>query len=172
MDTPGRADIVTLGDVRLETPSRTVEPDYDRERLTALLTATVVATPGAVGLAAVQIGEPVRAFLMWAQRPDSRDGTPRRQRAGSDHGPVVVYNPILELYGGTIEDSEGCLSVPGSRVWVERHQHATLVGSDTDGQPIRLELTGFEARVAQHETDHINGVLIVRRGTPITPTAD
>jgi peptide deformylase len=63
-------------------------------------------------------------------------------------------------------DDEGCLSLQGVLVPVERHAALTLEAQDVDGTPYRLELEGLGARVVQHEFDHLDGVLIIERTTP------
>ena len=63
-------------------------------------------------------------------------------------------------------DDEGCLSLQGVLVPVERHVAITLAAQDAEGVPYRLELEGLAARVVQHELDHLDGVLILDRTTP------
>jgi peptide deformylase len=63
-------------------------------------------------------------------------------------------------------DTEGCLSLQGVVIPVERHATLTLEGKDAQGNDVRLELEGLPARIAQHELDHLDGVLILDRTTP------
>jgi peptide deformylase len=65
-----------------------------------------------------------------------------------------------------VPDEEGCLSMQGVLVAVDRNQSVTLEASDTSGEQVRLELEGIAARVVQHELDHLDGVLIIDRTTP------
>jgi peptide deformylase len=104
-----------------------------------------------VGLAATQVGTLQRLFVF----------TPEE---GVD---AVLVNP--EIVGRSAEtdvDDEGCLSLQGVTVPVERNLSLTLVGRDERGEEVRYELQDMPARVAQHELDHLDGVLIIDRTTP------
>src|SRR4030095_4324316 len=88
-----------------------------------------------------------------------------REEAGEER--VAIVNPHGVARGDELEtDDEGCLSLVGIQVPVERPVRITLEGSDPQGSELRLELEGLEARVAQHELDHLDGVLILDRTTP------
>ena len=101
-----------------------------------------------VGLAATQVGILQRVFVF--------------QRGEDDV--VAVVNPVLsELSDERVTDDEGCLSLQGVTMPVERHLRVTLEGQDPDGNALRLELEGHPARVVQHETDHLDGTLILDR---------
>jgi peptide deformylase len=101
-----------------------------------------------IGLAATQLGVLRRVFVF---RPD-------------EESVRAVVNPrIVDPRGGTETEEEGCLSLQGVRVPVERALKLTLEGTDLDGADIRFELEGMAARVAQHENDHLDGVLILDR---------
>ena len=117
---------------------------------------TMDAAPG-VGLAAPQIGVPLRVFVYdW----DAEDGTAQRG---------VVINPNLEIQEfdtnnpNPESESEGCLSVPGERFPIRRAAKAVVTGIDLDQNPIRIEAEGWFARIFQHEFDHLNGTLYVDR---------
>jgi peptide deformylase len=100
-----------------------------------------------VGLAATQIGILQRVFVF------SRDDEV-----------FVVANPVLtNLSEETEVDDEGCLSLQGVLVPVERHVSLTLEGKDVDGNDVTFELEGHPARVVQHELDHLDGTLIIER---------
>ncbi len=104
-----------------------------------------------VGLAATQVGI-LRRLLVF--------------QAGPDAGPAAVVNPEVEwLSEDIVEAEEGCLSIPRVSVDVERPLFARVVGVDIEGSPITLEASGLEARVLQHEMDHLDGVLILDRTT-------
>jgi peptide deformylase len=104
-----------------------------------------------VGLAANQVGI-VRRILVF--QPDA------------DSEPVVVVNPEIAGRSDEVEaDDEGCLSMQGIQVPVERSLTVTLRGKDPDGNDVSYELTELGARVAQHELDHLDGVLILDRTT-------
>ena len=101
-----------------------------------------------VGLAATQVGVLRRLFVF---EPD-------------DDGPRAIVNPtIVERGEETTSDEEGCLSLQGVRVPVERTTKLTLEGKDPNGEDVRYELEGYGARIVQHELDHLDGVLIIDR---------
>ncbi|KAB8195194.1 peptide deformylase [Nonomuraea phyllanthi] len=118
--------------------------DFDRElrRLVKALTATMRAGAGRAGLAAPQIGEPVRVVVY------SYDG-----RSGH------LVNPRLELSERRITADEACLSAPGLWWPLERSYAVTARGRDMFGKPVTFRALGMLARVLQHETDHLDGVL-------------
>jgi peptide deformylase len=108
-----------------------------------------------VGLAAPQIHEDLRLFVALL------DDDP-----GSDSEAVVVVNPeIVPLSENKAEGWEGCLSIPDIRGMVPRWTDITVRAIDRQGKKIELPLKGFAARVAQHETDHLDGVLFFDRMT-------
>ena len=79
---------------------------------------------------------------------------------------IAVINPVVELESETAEAEEGCLSLPGIRGQVVRAKRIKLTGYDPHGSPISLSLEDFTARIAQHENDHLDGVLIINRMPP------
>ena len=108
-----------------------------------------------VGLAAPQIHEGLRLFVALL------DADP-----GEDSEAVVVVNPeIVPLSENKAEGWEGCLSIPDIRGMVPRHSEITVRALDRHGKAIELPLKDFPARVAQHETDHLDGVLFFDRMT-------
>jgi peptide deformylase len=81
-----------------------------------------------------------------------------------EDGPRIVVNPTIVTLGDELEsDGEGCLSLQGVRVPVERPTTLTIAGKNQDGEDVSYELSGYEARIAQHELDHLDGVLIIDR---------
>ena len=106
-----------------------------------------------VGLAAPQVHEGLRVFVaMLDEEPDEKSDA------------IVVVNPEILTDGSATEEGwEGCLSIPDIRGMVPRHADVTLRGLDRTGKPLELRLRGFPARVAQHETDHLDGVLFFDR---------
>ena len=106
-----------------------------------------------VGLAGPQVHEGLRVFVAMLDEEPDEDSEAR-----------VVINPEIIPNGGTIEDGwEGCLSIPDIRGMVPRHTEITLKALDRTGKSVELALKGFPARVAQHETDHLDGVLFFDR---------
>jgi peptide deformylase len=111
---------------------------------------TMYAAPG-VGLAATQVGVPLRVFVV--------DISVGRDRQGL----IVMVNPTFtERHGLQIED-EGCLSVPGFNATVVRPAKAVLRGLDRHGQEQTVEAAGLLARAFQHEMDHLDGIVFVDR---------
>lgn len=102
-----------------------------------------------VGLAATQLGI-LRRLLVF--------------QAAADAEPTALVNPSFEwLSEETAVAEEGCLSLPRVSMDVERPLHARVAGLDVDGEPVTIEASGLEARVLQHEVDHLDGVLILDR---------
>ncbi len=117
---------------------------------------TMAALNGA-GLAAPQIGVSRRVVIFEV------GANPRYPDAESVPATILI-NPQIEILGTATESGwEGCLSVPGLRGLVERPAHIRYTGCDRDGTPFTREVTGFHARVVQHECDHLDGVLYPMR---------
>jgi peptide deformylase len=128
--------------------------DDDLARLVERMAHLMVEANG-IGLAATQVGVVRRVFVFRRGRDEELEET------------VWVVNPrIVERSDEVETDQEGCLSLQGVRVPVERPTTITLEARDPQGSELRLELKGVEARVAQHELDHLDGVLILDRTTP------
>lgn len=118
--------------------------------------AETLADAGGVGLAAPQIHESLRLFIYHV--PASRT------QGGAAVPLTAVFNPEITPLDETTELGwEGCLSIPGLRAAVPRAARIRLTGTGPEGEPIDREATGFEARVIQHETDHLNGILYPMR---------
>ena len=110
-----------------------------------------------VGIAAPQVGVLQRFFIMEMQ------GSARYPDKKS-FSLLVAINPEIEVVGDELQDSwEGCLSIPNMRGKLKRHKHIKLSALDQNGNAYTLELTDFPAIVAQHELDHLNGVMFVDR---------
>jgi peptide deformylase len=110
-----------------------------------------------VGLAGPQIHEGVRIFVA-AITPDNEEPLP------PDHDPMVFINPIITPIGNEIvEDWEGCLSIPDIRGRVPRARAIKVTAMDRHGGTIDITSQDFPARVIQHETDHLDGVLFLDR---------
>ena len=106
-----------------------------------------------VGLAAPQVHESLRVFVAMLD-PDGR----------GEGDAVVFVNPEITIKGDqTVEGWEGCLSIPDIRGRVPRAQHVMITALDRHGKRFELELKDFPARVVQHETDHLDGVLFFDR---------
>lgn len=109
------------------------------------------------GIAAPQIGVSERIVIFEVT------ANPRYPQAEAVPYTVLI-NPTLEPLGAEREDGwEGCLSVPGLRGLVPRYRHLRYRGFDLDGRPIDRTVSGFHARVVQHEVDHLDGILYPMR---------
>lgn len=133
-----------FGDPVLTTPASPVV-DFDKELrvLVKDLTDTMLDAPGA-GLAAPQIGVPLRVFV-W----------------DVDEALGHLINPVLDLSEEMQDGEEGCLSFPELRYETPRAMRAVAKGFNMYGEPIVVEGTEFLARALQHETDHLNGILFI-----------
>jgi peptide deformylase len=111
---------------------------------------------GGVGLAAPQVHESLRLFIY---------KVPASRADGGHEVPLTpVINPVITPLGDEMAMGwEGCLSIPGLRAAVPRFERVRLQGLDAAGAPIDKEISGFEARVVQHEADHLDGVLYTMR---------
>ncbi|HEX6972922.1 MAG TPA: peptide deformylase [Vicinamibacterales bacterium] len=113
-----------------------------------------------VGLAAPQVHEGLRLFVAGFPPPADDD-----EEDDEDHVPLMaLINPEITPVGKeTVEDWEGCLSIPDIRGRVPRARQITVRAFDRTGKKIEIEASGFTARVIQHETDHLDGVLFFDR---------
>jgi peptide deformylase len=127
---------------------------------------TMRAAPG-VGLAAPQIGVPWRVFVAedTEERLAALSTESRLSRARTPLALVAVVNPRIALGPETATFYEGCLSVRGYGALVTRSLSAEVTGLDAWGNPLSLKLTGWPARIVQHEVDHLDGTLYVDRMT-------
>ena len=140
-------EVKTFGDPVLKTrAARVKEFDDALLRLTEEMLVTMHEREG-VGLAANQVGRLRRVLV-----------------AGIEEDEYVLINPVIEARSEETEVlAEGCLSIPGILVDVERPVAVTVSGQDADGEELRFEAEGLLARVFQHEIDHLDGVLILDR---------
>jgi peptide deformylase len=145
------AQIRQYPDVALRMAARPVEEfDDDLRGLVARMQRLMKDASG-IGLAATQVGIIRRLFVF---------------QPGEDEVVAVVNPEVVERSEETSVADEGCLSIQGVLVPVERSNEITLVGRNEDGEEVRYELDDIYARAAQHELDHLDGVLIIDRTTP------
>jgi peptide deformylase len=144
------AQVRTFGDPALKSAASEVTsfgPELEREagRMVKLMRDAM-----GVGLAATQLGVMHRLLVF---------------QAGPDAVATAVANPVVEWVSSDdlATAEEGCLSLPGVVVEVERPLFARVSGLDVHGEPVLVEASGLEARVLQHEVDHLDGVLILDR---------
>ena len=145
------AQIRQYPDAALKMPARpVVEFDDELKSLVDRMKLLMVQANG-IGLAATQVGVLRRVFVF----------------QNEDEDVLAVVNPdIVELGEETDVADEGCLSIQGITVPVERSLEVTIAGKDESGEDVRYELDGYSARCVQHETDHLDGVLMIDRTTP------
>lgn len=127
------------------------EIDDDIRLLAADMIDTMRAAPG-IGLAAPQVGRPVRVITI--------DLQPREPKS---ENLIVLVNPEIVETEGEMTSNEGCLSLPEFQVDVKRAARVVVEGLDLDGRPVRIEDDGLLAVVCQHEIDHLDGVLLLDR---------
>jgi peptide deformylase len=147
-------DVLTHPNPALKQTAQSVDPANDPtlRDLCKTMAKLMYEAPG-VGLAAPQIGVLKRVLVY-----DLSEDKP---------GVIALCNPqIVERSEETEIDDEGCLSLPGISVPVERATRITCEALTLAGKPIRIEAEGFHARLLQHETDHLDGILTIDRATP------
>jgi len=142
--------LLILPDPRLRKVSEPVKRvDAKLKALVADMFETMYDAPG-VGLAAIQVGEPIRVVTMDATRGDD------------PKNPIAMINPEIVWFSDEkIVVEEGCLSIPEFLDDVERSESVRVKFLDTDGKQQEIEAGGLLSRVIQHEVDHINGVLFI-----------
>lgn len=126
----------------------------DLEARFAQLDAVMRVGPGGVGIAAPQVGWQQRMIVV-----DCRESL----RPCKNNGVMWMSNPVIESAEGKALGREGCLSVPDWVAMVERARLVQVSYDDIHGDRLSLECTGFEARVIQHELDHLDGILFIDR---------
>jgi peptide deformylase len=117
-----------------------------------------------IGLSANQIGLNLKMFVaLIPEKPLERDEKNKIIMPSPDEAKFyAIFNPeIIKFSKQTEILEEGCLSVPGTYGEVERPKKITLIGQDKNGRKIKIKAEGLIARVFQHETDHLNGVLFI-----------
>ena len=150
--------IILYPDPRLKKMSQPVQEFDERLRLLAVRMLELMREAKGVGLAAPQVGENIRMFVM---NPTNEPGDDR-----------VYVNPELTDVEGEEEAEEGCLSLPGIHVKVVRNKQIRMRAQDLDGKPVEEVASGFIPRVWQHETDHLNGTMLTDRMGPVARMAN
>lgn len=148
-------DILTLPDDALKQVSEAVTSfDAQLHDFIADLEETRVNGPAAVGIAAPQVGCFRRVVILDCSR--TRKPVP-------NHGHLILVNPEITHWEGYEMGREGCLSVPDYTGNVIRATNIHLTAVDPHGSPLAFDMEGYEARAAQHEIDHLDGMLFVDR---------
>ncbi len=117
--------------------------DNSIKKLIRNMRETLHAAPGRVGLAAPQIGIPLRVIVIGI--PEAED--------------IILVNPEIMRRRGERLIEEGCLSIPGYFAQVKRAELVTARGRDTEGKDVKIKADGLLAQALEHEVDHLNGVL-------------
>ena len=147
-------EIITYPDQQLKQTSAAIT-QFDDELKSILhdLEETMGEGPGAVGIAAPQIGYPIRAVIV--------DVSGRKKI--KHHGRLILINPEITAWDGLKTGREGCLSVPDFTGNVVRAEKINLTAFNPSGEEINFNMEGYEARAIQHEIDHLDGLLFLDR---------
>jgi peptide deformylase len=148
--------ICTYPDPVLRQKAESVEViDEQLQGLIDDMVETMYKAPG-IGLAANQVGRPVRVLVIDLQREES------------EYGLIVLINPRLAEARGEVCFEEGCLSVPEFFASVKRFEEVVVYGLDREGKEVEISAGGLLAIVLQHEMDHLDGKLFIDRLSPVT----
>lgn len=150
--------IIHWPDPRLKQPSKPVERFDDKLRLLSTCMLELMRQAKGVGLAAPQVGINVRLFVM--------------NPTGQELDGRIYVNPVLREGDGLEEQDEGCLSLPGLTVCVERFRTLRMTAKTIEGEAVDEVQTGYLARIWQHELDHLNGTLLTDRMGPVARLAN
>jgi peptide deformylase len=150
---PAQLRIVVYPDPSLRRRAGPVDPNDESVRAVARRMIELMHEADGVGLAAPQVGLPWRVFVTNGREADPVDR--------------VYMNPRLHTDGEWETAEEGCLSLPDIRVDVRRPDAARITAIGLDGSEFTCDLQGFMARVCQHENDHLDGVLIIDKMSPM-----
>lgn len=134
--------------------TRLARVDAEAQTLIQTLIRVMQREPHCVGLAAPQIGSSLRIAVMDASR---------HPKVTASRGLLVLVNPQITAHAGVVVRREGCLSIPDFTATVQRAASVRLRAWDAEGHEVRHALEGFEAIIAQHEIDHLEGMLFLDR---------
>lgn len=146
-------EVLKFPDPRLKNVSKPIGQVDDALRELARDMIDVMYDEPGIGLAAPQVGEAVRLFVIDTEWSDD----------GVDRNPMVMINPRIVERSGRISWEEGCLSVPDYSASVERDARIVLEAMDLEGNTIKEEAEGLRAVCIQHEIDHLDGILFIDR---------
>lgn len=146
-----------MGDPVLHAPASAVgEVTEEIRELVSDMFETMDAAPG-VGLAAPQVGVGLRIYTYNYEDDEAQSWR------GVIINPELFMTPPEPGYPDPDDESEGCLSVPGERFPLRRSDRVHVTGTDLDGNSVTIDVSGWRARIMQHEFDHLNGVLYIDR---------
>lgn len=151
-------EVLTYGHPYLRKRAREISvPDKELTKLAADMIETMILHEG-VGLAAPQVGFEGQLIVIDAGRLEGKLAS----------NPMVLINPRILSAEGQSVYREGCLSIPGVYADVKRPESITVKYLDLNGQMFQTRHSGVEARIIQHEMDHLNGILFIDRLNPVT----
>lgn len=158
--------ICNYGDPVLRAKGARIENfDEDLDQLIEAMLETMDEAQG-VGLAAQQIGKAIQLTVIDVSPVEDRPSSMKvrgEEVDPSDFMPLILINPELKPFGERVAGPEGCLSFPEVYDEVTRPASVAVKAQDEDGEVIEFECGGLLARVVQHETDHLNGILFIDR---------
>ena len=167
-------EIVTYGDPVLRAKGKRIQKTDEAIRQLAADMLETLHEANGVGLAAQQVGEALQLTVIDVSDAENRpskmwiDG---KEVDPKEHMPLVLLNPELELGRETEIGPEGCLSFPDISADIARAAHVKVRATGLDGEPIEFEAEGLLSRAAQHEVDHLNGILFIDRMSSATKVA-
>jgi len=167
-------EIVTYGDPVLRAKGKRIQKTDEAIRQLAADMLETLHEASGVGLAAQQVGEALQLTVIDVSEAENRpskmwiDG---KEVDPKEHMPLVLLNPELELGRQTEIGSEGCLSFPEISADIARAAHIKVRATGLDGEPIEFEAEGLLSRAAQHEVDHLHGILFIDRMSSATKVA-
>ena len=143
------------GDPVLRKQAKEITQVDDKVRKLASEMLRTLKDAGGIGLAATQVGEELRIFIV------------DRSQFQLETSPLIVINPVIVASRGEQTEEEGCLSIPGTYADVTRPLELTVKGADLDEKELEIEAKGTLSRVLAHEIDHLDGVLFVDHLGPL-----
>lgn len=152
--------VIELGDPILRKKSKVVSAVKIKTKAFQNFINDLVRTCDAksgVGIAAPQVSHEEQVFILWSRSNKRYKNVPKL-------GPIAIINPkIISASKKIVKDWEGCLSVPGIRGLVPRHEWIDVSFTIREGQKLKATFEGFAARIFQHEFDHLNGIVFFDR---------
>ena len=161
-----KLEIVQYGNPILRAKGKRIETIDDRTRELAQNMIETMHAANGVGLAAQQVGEPLQLTVLDVSQVEDRPTTMKLNGHAVDVAtvmPLVLLNPEIEAGRETESGTEGCLSFPEITGEIDRAISIEVRARNLDGEPVKIETTGFLARAIQHEVDHLNGILFIDR---------
>jgi peptide deformylase len=159
-------EIVIYGDPVLRKKGKDIVKITDEIRAFAQDMIETMHEAHGVGLAAQQVGEAIQLTVIDvsdAENRPSRMWIDGEEVDPKEHMPLILINPQLELSRETEIGPEGCLSFPEITADISRAERVKVTALDLEGKPVAFEAEGLLSRAAQHETDHLNGILFIDR---------